>query len=88
MSAWPSVTLGEICEFRYGKSLSAAQLRQVYEAVWGTELDPRNFHRKVTKAEGFLTPTGETIQRGRGRPAELFRPGPAMLLLPPLLRGD
>lgn len=66
---------------------TVTDLRQVYEAVWGTELDPRNFHRKVTKTEGFLTPTGETIQRGRGRPAELYMPGPADLLMPPLLRG-
>lgn len=66
---------------------TVTDLRQVYEAVWGAELDPRNFHRKVTKAEGFLTPTGETIQRGRGRPAELYVPGPASLLMPPMLRG-
>jgi 8-oxo-dGTP diphosphatase len=66
---------------------TVTDLRQVYEAVWGTELDPRNFHRKVTKTEGFLTPTGETVQRGRGRPAELYVSGPASLLLPPLLRG-
>ena len=66
---------------------TVTDLRQVYEAVWGTELDPRNFHRKVTKAEGFLTPTGETVQRGRGRPAELYLTGPASLLMPPLLRG-
>lgn len=66
---------------------TVTDLRQVYEAVWGTELDPRNFHRKVTKTAGFLSPTGETVQRGRGRPAELYLPGPADLLMPPLLRG-
>jgi 8-oxo-dGTP diphosphatase len=62
-------------------------LREVYEAVWGVELDPRNFHRKVTKTDGFLTATGETVQRGRGRPAELYVPGIAQLLMPPLFRG-
>lgn len=66
---------------------TVTDLRQVYEAVWGTELDPRNFHRKVTKTEGFLIPTGATVQRGRGRPAELYLPGPAILLMPPLLRA-
>jgi 8-oxo-dGTP diphosphatase len=69
------------------RPFTITDLRQVYEAVWGTELDPRNFHRKVTKTDGFLTPTGETVQRGRGRPAELFLPGPAHLLMPPFLRG-
>lgn len=59
----------------------------MYEAAWGSELDGRNFHRKIIKAEGFLTPTGETIQRGRGRPRELYLPGPAYLLLPPLPRS-
>ena len=67
---------------------TVTDLRQVYEAVWGVALDPRNFHRKVTRAEGFLTPTGQTVQRGRGRPAELYLPGPAQLLMPPLLRGS
>jgi 8-oxo-dGTP diphosphatase len=64
------------------------ELRQVYEAVWGTDLDPRNFHRKVTGTPGFVEPTGETTSRQRGRPAQLYRAGDATHLHPPMLRGD
>jgi 8-oxo-dGTP diphosphatase len=65
---------------------TVADLRAVYETVWRTRLDPRNFHRKVTGADGFVEPTGGTVIRDRGRPAALFRRGPATLLHPPLLR--
>ncbi len=47
------------------------ELRRVYEAVWGAPLDPRNFHRKVTKTAGFVEPTGRTATRRGGRPAQL-----------------
>lgn len=63
------------------------ELRAVYEAVWGQALDPRNFHRKATGTAGFLVPTGRTTTRGGGRPAELYRAGPAGQLYPPLLRA-
>jgi 8-oxo-dGTP diphosphatase len=53
------------------------ELREVYEAVWGLKLDPRNFHRKVTGAEGFLIEIGERTTREGGRPAMLYRAGPA-----------
>jgi 8-oxo-dGTP diphosphatase len=62
------------------------ELRRVYEGVWGTPLDPRNFHRKATRTEGFLEPTGETTTRDGGRPAQLFRRGSLELLSPPLVR--
>ena len=62
-----------------------AQLRAVYEAVWGTGLDPRNFHRKITGAAGFVEPTGGTVRDG-GRPAQVFRRGPVGQLHPPFLR--
>jgi 8-oxo-dGTP diphosphatase len=71
-----------------GPSFTVAELRRVYEAVWGRPLDPRNFHRKVTSAAGFLEPTGETTTRDGGRPAQLYRRGPASALHPPLLRAD
>jgi 8-oxo-dGTP diphosphatase len=71
-----------------GEEFTVAELRRVYEVVWGRRLDPRNFHRKVTGAPGLLEPTGGTTTRDGGRPAQLYRPGPAPLLHPPLLRTD
>lgn len=63
-----------------------AQLRDVYEAVWGVAIDPRNFHRKVTTTAGFVTATGRSTAGVRGRPAQLFRRGDADVLFPPMLR--
>jgi 8-oxo-dGTP diphosphatase len=62
-------------------------LRHIYEAVWGFELDPSNFRRKVTGADGFLKPTGERYLPQVGRPALLYRRGNAATLSPPLLRS-
>lgn len=67
-------------------AFTVGELREVYQSVWGVELDPRNFHRKVTGAEGLLAATGETTSRNGGRPAMLYRRGPADLMMPPLLR--
>ena len=66
---------------------TVGQLRRVYEIVWGTSLDPRNFHRKVTGTPGFLVPAGGTTTGERGRPAQLYRKGNATMLHPPLLRA-
>jgi len=60
-------------------------LRRVYEAVWDTHLDPRNFQRKILSADGFVEDTGQII-RGRGNPAKVYRAGPATTLHPPVLR--
>lgn len=67
---------------------TVTQLRRVYEAVWGIEIDPRNFQRKVTSTPGFLLPTDQRVRAARGRPAQLFRRGPATSLHPPMLRSD
>lgn len=64
-----------------------AELRRVYEIVWGTQLDPRNFHRKVTGTPGFVVRTPRT-RIDRGRPARLFRVGRLKLLHPAMLRPD
>src|SRR6266403_4434141 len=49
-----------------------SQLQHLYEAVLGTDLDKRNFRKKVL---GFrlLVPLKETQMAGRHRPAQLFR---------------
>jgi 8-oxo-dGTP diphosphatase len=65
-----------------------AELRRVYEAVWGRRLDPRNFHRKITGTPGFLRPTGRSTTRNGGRPAQLYRRGSARLLHPSMLRPE
>jgi 8-oxo-dGTP diphosphatase len=67
---------------------TVAELRHVYEVVWGARLDPRNFHRKVTGTPGFLVSTGRTKVGPGGRPAQLYRPGEATLLNPPIARPD
>jgi len=63
-----------------------AELRQIYEAVWGTTLDPRNFHRKVTGTRGFVVETAASTTRNGGRPARLYRRGKATHLHPAMLR--
>jgi len=65
---------------------TVGRLRRVYEIVWGTTLDPRNFHRKVTGTAGFLADTGTSTWGERGRPAQLYRRGDATVLYPPMLR--
>ncbi|WP_030790798.1 NUDIX hydrolase [Streptomyces sp. NRRL S-920] len=64
------------------------ELRQVYEAVWGAELDPANFRRKVVGTAGLVEaiPGAARLTGGRGKPAALFRAGTARALHPPLLR--
>jgi len=64
------------------------ELRRVYEAVWGTPIEPANFRRKVLGARDFLRATGDKASvAGRGRPkAELFVRASASQLSPPLLR--
>ncbi|MFE3450598.1 NUDIX domain-containing protein [Nonomuraea sp. NPDC059194] len=64
-----------------------ADLRQIYEAVWGVPLDPSNFRRKVMKTEGFVISVGERRLPDIGRPAALFRRGLAETLTPPLTRS-
>jgi 8-oxo-dGTP diphosphatase len=68
-----------------------SDLRSIYEEVWGTAQDPSNFRRKVLRLEGFAVPVGEsTPPKGAqgGRPADLYRRGPARLLWPPLRRHE
>ena len=65
-----------------------SQLRRVYEAVWNTQLDPGNFHRKVKNTLDFVQAVGAYSDPGEGggRPAELYEPGPALMMDLPLDR--
>lgn len=69
-----------------GDEFTIGELRAVYETLWGTELDPANFHRKVLATDGFVEPTGNSVSVGRGRPARSYRRGSAERLDPPLHR--
>jgi 8-oxo-dGTP diphosphatase len=48
------------------------QLQRLYEAVLGTEIDKRNFRKKVLSYE-LLIPLKEKHRDGAHRPAQLFR---------------
>lgn len=53
-------------------AFTIADVRGIYEVIWGTELDPGNFQRKMTGV--FDRVENETMppSGGRGRPAALF----------------
>jgi 8-oxo-dGTP diphosphatase len=62
-----------------GTTFTIAELRAVYEAIWGVQLDAANFRRSLVGEDGWVVPTGRTAQPGPGggRPAELYRAGRA-----------
>jgi len=62
-----------------GATFTLAELRAVYEAVWGVQLDAANFRRSVAAEDGWVIPTGRRARPGPagGRPAELYRAGRA-----------
>jgi 8-oxo-dGTP diphosphatase len=66
------------------------ELRRVYESVWGVNLHPANFRRKVMATPGFVVPLasaiGDGIDGGERRGPDLFRRGTAALLHPAMLR--
>jgi 8-oxo-dGTP diphosphatase len=53
-------------------TFTLAQLREVYEAVLGRELDPGNFRRMV-ESSGSVEETGERLAGTRHRPPKLYR---------------
>src|SRR5437899_5593550 len=60
-----------------GPTFTLAELRTVYEAVWGVHLDSANFRRSVLAEDGWVIPTGRRARPGStgGKPAELYRAG-------------
>ena len=45
-----------------GATFTLAELRAVYEAVWGVQLDAANFRRSVVADDGWVIPTGRRAQ--------------------------
>ena len=62
-----------------GTTFTIAELRAVYEAIWGVQLDAANFRRSLVAEPGWVIPTGRRARPGPGggRPAELYRAGRA-----------
>ena len=57
-----------------GATFTLAELRAVYEAVWGVQLDAANFRRSVVAEDGWVIPTGRRAQPARRRQARRALP--------------
>jgi 8-oxo-dGTP diphosphatase len=62
-----------------GATFTLGELRAVYEAIWGVQLDAANFRRRILGEDGWVIPTGRRARPGPegGRPPELFKAGKA-----------
>lgn len=54
------------------QEFTLTQMQKLYEQVFGTAIDKRNFRKKILKMD-FINPTGKTTQGGRHRPAMLYQ---------------
>jgi 8-oxo-dGTP diphosphatase len=73
-----------------GPTFTIAELRTVFEAVWGVHLDGANFRRSVVTEDGWVIPTGRRARPGApgGKPAELFRAGRMWKFSSPIRRSQ
>jgi 8-oxo-dGTP diphosphatase len=74
------IEYGSVAYHFLGDRFTLAQLRRVYEAVLGRQLDPANFRRQFRSAKDIAA-TEEVLQGVRNRPPRLYRytgqPAPA-----------
>ncbi|MUK01995.1 NUDIX domain-containing protein [Vibrio cholerae] len=66
------IEYGSVAYHFLGDRFTLAQLRNVYEAVLGRQLDPANFRRQLRSARDIAA-TDEVVQGGRNRPPRLYR---------------
>jgi 8-oxo-dGTP diphosphatase len=68
------------------KHFTMTDLRHVYEAILGHEVDPANFRKKVEAIDGFVVPVPslESTHSGAGRPAKMYRRSSLRDLNPPV----
>ena len=62
-----------------GPTFTLAELRAVYEALWGVQLDAANFRRSMVTEDGWVIPTGRRARPAppAAGPRELYRAGRA-----------
>lgn len=68
------------------EKFTLAELRRVYETVWGIDVHASNFRRKVLSTPDFVVHADETNKTSGGRPAQMYTKGKAILLHPAMLR--
>lgn len=72
-----------------GPEFTLSELQDVYETVWGEQLDRANFRRALRRSDRrWVEPTGRRRSSGSsgGRPAEVYRLGDAWDDEPPPVR--
>lgn len=72
-----------------GPEFTLTELQEVYETVWGEQLDRGNFQRAVRRSgRSWVEPTGQRRSGGAGggRPAEVYRLGEGWEHEPPPVR--
>jgi 8-oxo-dGTP diphosphatase len=69
-----------------GREFTMTELRSVYEAILGYEVDAANFRKKVEAVDGFVEQIDylQSQPTGAGRPARLFHRGSVKELNPPI----
>jgi hypothetical protein len=53
------------------EKFTLTQVQQLYEAILGTKLDPRNFRKKLSQMK-YVIPLNEKQKAVRHKPAQLF----------------
>ncbi len=54
-------------------SFTLSELQRIYETVWETTLDKRNFCKRILALDGLIEETGRARRNGAHRPARLYR---------------
>lgn len=63
-----------------------SDLRRIYETVWGVELTPSNFRRKILSVPNLVVSTRTQVETDGPNAAELYQAGSASIISPPLTR--
>lgn len=66
---------------------SLAELRAIYESIWGVTLNPSNFARKIIQIDGFVEPVEKSERKTSGPAPMLYRTGKATTFHPAMKRG-